>query len=164
MEVFKQIIDYPDYFISNRGRVISTKYRISKFMKPSRDKDDYPRVSIRNTTKKRCVCNHILVATLFVPNPNPELFTKVNHKDGNKQNTHYTNLEWCTHKMNVQHAVDNRLIRSGEKHAHALLTNEQVIAIRQEVLLTSTSEVAKRLGYTYNYIRAIHKREHYKYV
>jgi len=28
----------------------------------------------------------------------------INHIDGNKQNNHYTNLEWCSRKHNIQHS------------------------------------------------------------
>lgn len=45
---------------------------------------------------------HRLVAKEFIPNP--KNVEEVNHKDGNKQNNHATNLEWVTPKENTQHA------------------------------------------------------------
>lgn len=53
---------------------------------------------------------HRLVAKKFVKNPKPDEYTVVNHIDGNKSNNIYTNLEWTTHKLNTQHAVDNGLV------------------------------------------------------
>lgn len=45
---------------------------------------------------------HILVAEAYVPNPNN--FPIVMHKDDNKQNKHYTNLEWGTISQNTKDA------------------------------------------------------------
>lgn len=52
---------------------------------------------------------HVLVALHFVPNPLN--LPKVNHKDGNKLNNHYLNLEWCTQMENIHHAQRTGLSR-----------------------------------------------------
>lgn len=44
---------------------------------------------------------HILVATHFIDNPNN--YKIVNHIDGNIQNYHASNLEWCTPQENAKH-------------------------------------------------------------
>lgn len=45
---------------------------------------------------------HILVAEAYLPNPNS--YPIVMHKDDNKQNKHYTNLEWGTISQNTKDA------------------------------------------------------------
>ena len=45
---------------------------------------------------------HRLVAECFCEKPPGKV--EVNHKDGNKLNNHYANLEWVTHLENVRHA------------------------------------------------------------
>ena len=56
---------------------------------------------------------HILVAEHYLPNPNN--LPEVNHKDGGKKNNWSSNLEWCTHAQNIQHAWDNGLIPMGNR-------------------------------------------------
>ena len=51
---------------------------------------------------------HRLVAEGFIPNP--DNLPEVNHKDGNTKNNNADNLEWCTRKQNVQHAIKTGLI------------------------------------------------------
>lgn len=46
---------------------------------------------------------HRLVAKHFIPNPYD--YDCVNHKDGDKTNNKVSNLEWCTHTQNAQHAL-----------------------------------------------------------
>lgn len=42
------------------------------------------------------------MASTFVDNP--ESLPIVNHKDGNKKNCNYKNLEWCNNSYNILHA------------------------------------------------------------
>lgn len=46
---------------------------------------------------------HILVMNAFSPNPNPSIYTDINHKDENPHNNNIENLEWCTHKYNCNY-------------------------------------------------------------
>ena len=44
-----------------------------------------------------------LVAYTYLPAPlDPKM--EINHKDHNRTNNHYTNLEWITHKENIKHS------------------------------------------------------------
>lgn len=98
----KEIIpEANDYKISNLGRV---KNPNNFFVKGTKSCDYYTiYVGIKGMRQKI----HILVAKLFIPNP--ENKRCVNHKDGNKTNNSVYNLEWNTHSENVQHAMDNNL-------------------------------------------------------
>ena len=56
----------------------------------------------RDSTRKReDVYIHHIIASLFVPNPNH--YPEVNHKDANPLNNTFSNLEWCTHKYNLEY-------------------------------------------------------------
>lgn len=48
--------------------------------------------------KYRSIIVSRVVAELFVPNPDPEIFVYVKHVDGDIHNNHYTNLVWTDTK------------------------------------------------------------------
>lgn len=108
MKTPKYLADYPGYLIYPDGRVYSVLTK--KFLKPAyigRDNSDskYQVVLLKNGLDlKETVRVHRLVARAFVPNPNG--YPVVNHKDGNKSNNNYTNLEWCSYSYNNKHAYD----------------------------------------------------------
>lgn len=55
---------------------------------------------------------HIAVAQQYIPNPDAEHKTYVNHKDENKRNCHVDNLEWVTPGENTRYGTGMK--RSGE--------------------------------------------------
>ncbi|MGL5717124.1 MAG: HNH endonuclease, partial [Paraclostridium sp.] len=61
----------------------------------------YHRVSACSIGKRLRFFRHRIVAKLFLDNPND--YVVVNHIDGNKNNNHMLNLEWCTHQENEMH-------------------------------------------------------------
>ncbi len=52
---------------------------------------------------------HRLICITFHGEP-PDRSSVINHLDGNKLNNHYKNLEWSTHKLNNNHAINNNLL------------------------------------------------------
>lgn len=103
-EQWKPIEGYPDYRISNFGRVISLKRDIPRLLKPSTDRYGYLKVTLTENSKHDPNCKiHRLVAAAFIQNP--ENKPDLNHKDGNKANNHVSNLEWCTRSENTKHAI-----------------------------------------------------------
>ena len=74
---------------------------------------------------------HRLLAINFLDNNDEKPL--VNHLDGDKFNNSLSNLEWCTHSENIQHAYDNGLItpKKGELNGNRKLSADQVRQIRQ---------------------------------
>ena len=95
-----------NYLVSDDGRI---RRRGSDKDHSVRDRKGYPSVDLYEGGKRVTKGVHILVAEAFVPNPHGK--PEVNHKDGNKHNNNASNLEWVTHKENVQHAWDNGLAK-----------------------------------------------------
>lgn len=73
--------------------------------------NDYPRIILQVGGKAKAYLIHRLVAEIFIPNP--DCLPCINHKDGDKSNPHPENLEWCTHKQNIRHAMDTGLMSAG---------------------------------------------------
>lgn len=72
------------------------------------------KVKLKNGNKYQQLL-HVIVALVFygeVPNWST-LGVVVNHKDGNKRNNHYSNLEWCTRGENQIHAYETGLRNDG---------------------------------------------------
>ena len=138
---------FKNYFVSNIGRVKSTKKNKVIILKQQTDKQGYKYVDlfISNTRRFHAMV-HRLVAKAFIPNP--ENKSQVNHKDGNKQNNSVENLEWVTAKENVVHSYTYGLANIGTKRHNHKLTKEQVIEIRKAGL--NKSETYEELANQFN--------------
>lgn len=123
------------YAITEDGKVWN--YSTSNFLslrgsgKRSGKKRGYKTVALWSRDKKYTYFYvHRLVAIHFIPNL--KKLKTVNHKDGNKENNTIENLEWCTHKDNVNHAFLNGFTTRGEKNTSTKLTRDQVREIREK--------------------------------
>lgn len=110
-EVWKDIKGYEGiYQVSNLGRIKSFKRKSINeglILKPHEIRLGYLQVTLYDKNKRKIFLVHRLVAMTFIPNPQNK--PEINHKDGNSSNNKVSNLEWCTHQENIQHAWDNGL-------------------------------------------------------
>lgn len=91
------------YMISNHGRVVRIfKNGNFKEKKQTKNHNGYYRVYLWKDNKRKTVRVHRLVAEHFIENDAPNIKTEVHHKDENKNNNYFENLEWCTHHQNME--------------------------------------------------------------
>jgi hypothetical protein len=129
MENFKKFRN-TKYSIGDNGTVISEhewRGTCSRVLKPHLVKGYYAielvEENIRSFHKV-----HRLVAEIFVPNPNN--FTIVNHKDFNRLNNHYSNLEWMSLSNNVKDAWHNDRMSIGSTRTTSKLDETAVEKIK----------------------------------
>lgn len=73
-------------------------------MKTYENNSGYLCIKLRKTGKSKSFLLHRLVAIAWVKNKKPDLYTIVNHEDGDKHNCYYRNLKWCDNSYNILHA------------------------------------------------------------
>lgn len=95
----KQLVDFPNYYITTEGIVINKKNHI---IKPFINNKGYVLVRLWNNNKSVSKLVHRLVAETFIPKIEGKC--EVNHIDGDKTNNNVNNLEWCTRQENNLHA------------------------------------------------------------
>lgn len=113
MEVWKDIEGYEGlYQVSNLGRVLSLartrKNRwgqdvpvLERILTPRINDKGYLRVALSKDDVSKDFFIHRLVAMAFIPNPNN--YPIINHMNEVKTDNRVENLEWCTHKYNVNY-------------------------------------------------------------
>jgi len=124
-ETFVTIKGFPNYSISDKGKVMSYSHsEEGRLLKPQKDAMGYYHVRIYDGTHDRGTYSsgyakpklekvHRLVAQHFLPEPDTTTYMEVNHIDGDKQNNDVTNLEWLSRKDNINHAWEIGLNEAG---------------------------------------------------
>lgn len=125
-EIFVEIADYPDYEVSNFGvvrskdmaRVVPSKWggtmerkTKGKVLKTWSAGRGYEMVGLGAGGRNKHYV-HRLVAEAFCDGQSPH--KEVNHKDGDKNNNSFENLEWVTKSQNMLHRTHILNKKSGQ--------------------------------------------------
>lgn len=124
---FCEIKGFPNYLIYEDGRIFSKPRGI--FLHQKISIHGYKRVGLRaDGNPQKMFFIHRLVGTHFLPKDLERKF--INHKDGNKFNNHFSNLEWVTQIENAQHS--RKILKQclGQNNGNAKLTIGNVIDIK----------------------------------
>jgi hypothetical protein len=98
-ETFKLIKKYPNYYISNFGRIKSINYNEEKILNINIDSRGYKYIDLLHLGKpKKKFRIHRLIAKYFIPNPEKKKL--IDHIDRNRLNNNIDNLRWVTHAEN----------------------------------------------------------------
>lgn len=159
-EIWKDIPGFPEYQISNLGRVMSFKNQYGhgpRIIYGETTRSGYIQVSMNKERRKV----HRLVALAFIPNP--QGLPQINHKNEIKTDNRAENLEWCTAKYNVNYGTGIR--RRSLKRA------KRVRCIETGVIFESCKFAGLKMNLDYSHIskccRGIlpaHKGFHFEFV
>jgi len=123
---------WPNYGVSKCGRAF--RWDSEKEMKVGLlTAGDYPVFRVSHNCKASWACIHYAIMDCWEDNPNPELYIEVNHKNGDKMDYNYSNLEWSTKSQNQRHAIETGLKGRGEKLYNATVKDDLVHIICQEL-------------------------------
>lgn len=132
-EVWKPIVGLEDKYLISESGIVKRKERFF-----NRDRDGYKKekvkipekilhgtldkgyvrinLKVNDDGRRKRFRIHRLVALTFIGQP-PNDKPHINHKDGVKNNNHYSNLEWCSIIENNKHALKNGLTPNIEKRS-----------------------------------------------
>lgn len=138
---FRVVPGVPAYAVNEEGSVYSL--RMGKLATISTQKSGYRTVAYADNGKTKTFYVHRLVAMAWLPLPEvlqgAGIVAEVNHDDGDKSNNKKSNLEWCSSKQNIKHAIDNGLLSFIKVRARNLLT-------RKELVFNHATDMARHFG------------------
>lgn len=125
---FKRMENYSKYKIYNNGDVYS--FHRNKKLKPRTTNKGYVYYDLYDDNKKvKRFTAHRLVGFLFVDGFKDGLW--INHKDFNRSNNNYQNLEWVTPSENNIHRYKTKKYPCGENNCRSKLKTDKVIQIKK---------------------------------
>jgi len=148
-EIFKDIPNYEGlYQISNYGTIKSLIFKNNicclnreRILTKKYNNKGYEIVILYKNGTHQTKLVHRIMAEVFLKDYSKEL--EINHKDGNKKNNYIDNLEMCTRKENVRHAINNGLWISPNKNKFGSDNNK---SLKIKMIDKKTDEVIKTFG------------------
>ena len=152
-------LGYPNYTITDDGRVFSLNYHkegYKKEMKQRNNKKGYKIVYISSHSKDKSFFVHRLVALTFIPNPYN--LPQVNHKDENKSNNRVENLEWCSNYYNAHYR--DKVERTAKSHWKPIqqFTKDGVFIREWDSIKEACETLQMSSGYIVDTLKGRHKQ------
>jgi len=114
------------YMICANGNIVNSK--TGRCLKWQDNGNGYKKITLTISGKQIQRYVHRLVAELYCEKGKGR--KQINHKDGNKSNNHYLNLEWVSNSENQVHAHETGLKLSGNRLLNGKFSKEDICQMR----------------------------------
>lgn len=128
----REVRGFDDVYVSDTGLLVFYNEKELK----QYDHRGYRKVYIG----RKSMLVHRLVATAFLINVHE--YPEVNHLNGIKHDNRASNLEWCTHNQNFEHASRTNLLAKGSVNGRSKLKEKDVVFIRKNYPKLSQYQLA----------------------
>lgn len=167
MEIWKDVVGYEGFYqVSNFGNVKSLGNEFSRkerFLKLSPQSKGYLTVVLQKNSTRKMVLVHRIVAEYFVDNAESKV--QVNHINGIKTDNRVENLEWVSHRENLDHAIKNNLTLKGEENRNSKLKDIDVVKIHSLLQKKTTiKELSESYNVSYSTIDGIRTNRYWKHL
>ena len=138
--IWKDIPGYEGLYQVNQWGEVYSLYT-GRILKYSFSADGYKQYNLYKNKKNYIMMAHRAVALAFIPNP--ENFPVINHKDENKENCYYENLEWCSYSYNNKY--NDLHIRIAQKNSNMTFQYDRDGSLVETY--ASSKEAARKNGF-----------------
>lgn len=161
MSEFTQVPSFPRMAVNRAGQVRGPSGRV---LADFPDRDGYRRVNLYEPPRHwRQLAVHALVCETY-HGPRPP-GAHVAHADGDPANNQAANLRWATPRDNEADKRGHGTDPIGERNPQAVLTEAQVLEIRQRRLAGESGvALAREYGVTDTAICAVHTRRTWRHL
>lgn len=159
-EIWKDIKGYEGlYQVSNLGRVKSLERQVwnrfqminkpEKILKPRKNSKGYISYILYKNGVGKSYRAHRLTLTTFVKNVQNK--PMVNHKDGQKDNNHLSNLEYNTNSENIIHALEHGLYKDRKRrYKFNKQDPKKCLDKYREIALKKARDINSKVVYQYD--------------
>ena len=161
----KQSPKFPDYLVSECGRVYSLRVKSKVKLLKTRLHHGYPQVSVHQNGRLRNQYCHRMVIETWGP-PQPTSKHECAHNDNNRANSHISNLRWATGAENNADKKKFGTSRHGRPFPKPKFTVEQVLFIRSQLNAKKMShaQISQMFNVSVKTINAMYRRKSWKHV
>lgn len=158
-ERLKRDAEYPDYWVSNKERVWSSKSHRFSYGSPC-NKMGHIDLSLQTPSGRKHKYLHQMMGQAFIPNP--DNLPLVRHLDDNPSNNNIDNLAWGTAADNTRDCINHgrfRYLTDDDREKAMAKRRDPVIAVnlrdRSEQEFESQQEASRVLGISQTSISSV---------